>query len=305
MRKAFAFLASSLFNINPSSSEETKTSTQHTLPNKHKESNKLQITTPSNTKYARSLQNKLNNTNETKSNNNETNSLGRRIKRSNSNDLKKLVLKKSTSELKKLEPITELSDSRRKTSIKSTSSIVSSSNHRRKKSPVIKSNDGEGDVENDSENFDHDNEEDDDEVPLGLQVRSRSTSFKRHQPPSSQRNQEFYEEEVRIRNTSDMLLQHNRSMTPDYPSRQRLSQNFPVATTPPLIHNNNHELLKEPRPHYFRERRFSSSASSSSSASIDSSGSRYHRDSNVYHNITSNGSRRNSRYSTYSFISLE
>ncbi|CAG8500365.1 4981_t:CDS:2 [Funneliformis caledonium] len=88
-------------------------------------------------------------------------------------------------------------------------------------------------------------------------------------------------DEVRIKNTSSMLLNQNRSMTPDYPPR-RLQYSPPAAKTPPLVHTPR-EFLKEPRPRYLEERRFSSSASSSSSASVDSSGSRYHRDNNVSH----------------------
>ncbi|CAG8628237.1 8162_t:CDS:2, partial [Funneliformis mosseae] len=102
-------------------------------------------------------------------------------------------------------------------------------------------------------------------------------------------------DEVRIKNTSSMLLNQNRSMTPDYPPR-RLQYSPPAAKTPPLVHTPR-EFLKEPRPRYLEERRFSSSASSSSSASGDSSGSRYHRDNNVSHylnSIKSNHSRSSS-----------
>lgn len=291
MRKAFAFLTSLLSNINKL---ETKASTKTTSPDIQKENNKSQIIT-SNIKNDK-------NENPIKKNNHDINPLNK-IKKNISNDLKKPTLKESAPELKKLE-------STRKTSSRTASSTtVSTSKHsssnRRKKLSVIKNNDsdGDGESENASEtnSDDEEEEEDDDHVPLGLRFQHSRSVRSNYPSSSSQRNQEYYDDDIQIRNVSGMLLHHNRSMTQDsnmekyhYLSSRNLSS--PMPTTPPLIHTSR-ELL-QPRLHYFRERRFSSSASSSSSTSVDSNGSRYYRKNNPI--ITPNSSQRNNRYSTYS-----
>ncbi|RIA94473.1 hypothetical protein C1645_760050 [Glomus cerebriforme] len=284
MRKAFAFLASS---INKFSSEETKVSTQ-TTPDIQKEKNKSQIIT-SNTKREKSSQNKINNTNENsiKKNNNNINSL-RKIKENNPNDLKKLTLKKSPSELKKLELTRKTSS---KTASSATVSTLHSSNRQNKLS-VIKNNDSDSDDEskNTSEtNSDNEEEEeDDDHIPLGLRFQhSRFVSSNYHTFPSLQRNQEDYDDDIQTRNHNYSMAQNPNVEKYHYSSRNLPS---PVPTTPPLIHTSREFL-----PHHLRERRFSSSTSSSSSASEYSNGSRYYRNSNA--NILPNSSLRNNSYS--------
>ncbi|CAB4493005.1 hypothetical protein RhiirA1_465343 [Rhizophagus irregularis] len=289
MRKAFAFLTSSLSSINKYS-KEAKTSTQTTSPNIQKENNKSQIIT-SNIKDDK-------NENLIKKNNNDVNPLNKR-KKNISNDLKKPTLKKSPQEIKKLE-------STRKTSSRTDSSTIvttlkhSSSNRRKKLSVIKKSDDGDGESENASDsNIDNEEEDnDDDNVPLGLRFHHSRSISSNYPPPN---NQEYYDNDTQIRNVSGMSLHRNRSTTKDpnkekyhYHSPRNLTS--PMPTTPPLIHTSRE--LYQPRPRHFRERKFSSSASSSSSASVDSNGSRYYRKYNA--NITPNNSQRYKRYSAYS-----
>ncbi|PKK78029.1 hypothetical protein GLOIN_2v1534004 [Rhizophagus irregularis DAOM 181602=DAOM 197198] len=173
MRKAFAFLTSSLSSINKYS-KEAKTSTQTTSPNIQKENNKSQIIT-SNIKDDK-------NENLIKKNNNDVNPLNKR-KKNISNDLKKPTLKKSPQEIKKLE-------STRKTSSRTDSSTIvttlkhSSSNRRKKLSVIKKSDDGDGESENASDsNIDNEEEDnDDDNVPLGLRFH-HSRSISSNYPP--------------------------------------------------------------------------------------------------------------------------
>jgi hypothetical protein len=285
MRKAFAFLTSSLSN---KSSKEAKAPTQTSSLDTQKDNNKSQII-PQNIKDDKDK-------NFIKKNNDIN-----KIKKNISNDLKKPTLKKSPSELKKLESTRKTSS--RTISPTTVSTLKHSSSNRRKTLSVIKNNDdGDGESENASEtninNEEDDDDDDDDYVPLGLRFQHSRSINSNYPPLSSQRNKEYYDDDIQIRNGSGMSLHHNRSMTKDpnmekyrYHSPRNLSS--PMQTTPPLIHTSR-ELL-QPRPHHFRERRFSSSASSSSSASIDSNGSKYYRKYKA--NITPNNSQRNTTYS--------
>ncbi|CAI2189035.1 17068_t:CDS:2, partial [Funneliformis geosporum] len=293
MRKAFTFLSS--LSIIKKSSEEKKASTQ--ASSKTQKANKK--SQKSNSKNAKSSQSKSYNTNgtSTKNHNNDNNSLDK---------IRKNDLNKPAPDLKRLEPITELKRQhlQRKTSNRSANSVTVSTkpNRRRKAFVIIKDSDSESTSEdnedNDEENEENEKDDDEDDIPLGLR-HLRPTSFTKNKSPSSRKNHEYFDKEVRIKNTSSMLLKNNRSMTPDdYP--RRLQYSPPAAETPPLI-STPCEFLKEPRPRYLEEPRFSSSASSSSSASVDSSGSRYHRDYNASHNrnVTSNNyNQRNTSYSS-------
>ncbi|GES78266.1 hypothetical protein GLOIN_2v1534004 [Rhizophagus clarus] len=194
IRKAFAFLTSPLSRINKSS-KEAKSSTQPTSPDIQKENNK-----------SSNFKNDKNDN--IRKNNYDTNPLNK-IKKKISNDFKKPTSKKSPSELRK-------SESKRKTSSKTASSTTvstlkhSSSNHR-KKLPAIKNSDGgDGESENAREiNIDNEEEGDnDDNVPLGLCFQhSRTISFD-YPPPFSQRNQEYYDDDIQIKNVSGIQQLH-------------------------------------------------------------------------------------------------
>src|SRR5205814_9945488 len=97
-------------------------------------------------------------------NNNDIDSLNK-IKKNNSNDLKKLDSKKSVPESKK-------QSLRRKTSSRIASSATvpySQSSNRRNELSVIKNSDSESD--SNSETNSDNEEEDDDDIPLGLRLK--------------------------------------------------------------------------------------------------------------------------------------